>query len=220
MNVELEASWQEMLKDEFSKPYFEQLMEFVKDEYKNHIVFPPSKLIFSAFEHTPFTQTKVVILGQDPYHGIGQAHGLSFSVNDGVDFPPSLYNIFKEMKTDLGKSAPFSGNLNNWASQGVLMLNATLTVRANTPGSHQNKGWEQFTDAVIQKINDQKSNVVFILWGKFAQKKGSFINKNKHYVIESAHPSPLSAYQGFYGSRPFSKTNEFLKSKNIEEIDW
>ena len=220
MNVEIEASWKEQLKDTFVTPYFTKLTQFVKQEYEQHTIYPSSELIFNAFNSCPFNKVKVVIIGQDPYHGPNQAHGLCFSVNDGVKFPPSLKNIFKELKADLGIELPLTGNLEHWAKQGVLLLNATLTVRAHQAGSHQKQGWEQFTDEVIKKVSTNKENVVFILWGAYAQKKGAIIDEQKHYVIKSAHPSPLSAYNGFWDSKPFSKTNEFLESKGLEEIRW
>lgn len=220
MDVKLEESWKNRLSGEFTKPYFLQLINFVKEEKTTHTIFPPGQLIFNAFEKCPFDQVKVVIIGQDPYHGPGQAHGLCFSVNDGVKFPPSLQNIFKEIDSDLGKKAPTSGNLERWASQGVLMLNATLTVCANTAGSHQNKGWEEFTDAVIQALNNEKEKIVYILWGAYAQKKGSIVNSEKNFVLKSAHPSPFSAYNGFFGNKHFSKTNEYLRANGIQEIDW
>ncbi|TNF41008.1 MAG: uracil-DNA glycosylase [Bacteroidetes bacterium] len=220
MDVKIEESWKTVLADEFEKPYFSVLTEFVRNEYKTHIIFPPAKLIFNAFDQCPFNKLKVVILGQDPYHGPGQAHGLCFSVNDGIDFPPSLRNIFKELQNDVGKEIPRSGNLTGWAKQGVLLLNATLTVRANQAGSHQNKGWEQFTDAVIHKINELKQNVVFILWGNYAVSKTRFIDQNKHLILNSVHPSPLSASRGFFGNRHFSKTNEFLQQHGLEPVLW
>jgi uracil-DNA glycosylase len=220
MDVKIEESWKAVLSDEFEKDYFSALTNFVREEYKNHKVYPPAKLIFNAFDKCTFDNIKVVILGQDPYHGPGQAHGLCFSVNDGIDFPPSLRNIFKELKNDLGKEIPLSGNLTNWATQGVLLLNATLTVRANQAGSHQNKGWEQFTDAVINKINEQKQHVVFILWGNFAISKSKFIDSTKHLVLSSVHPSPLSASRGFFGNHHFSKANEFLEFHNLQPIQW
>ncbi|MBW7871166.1 MAG: uracil-DNA glycosylase [Flavobacteriia bacterium] len=220
MDVKIEDSWKTVLKDEFEKPYFKNLTDFVKSEYSSHTIFPPGRQIFSAFEHTPFDRVKVVIIGQDPYHGRGQANGLCFSVSDGIPFPPSLQNIFKELKDDLNIEIPKSGNLERWADQGVLLLNATLTVRESNAGSHQNKGWEQFTDAVIQKLSTEKKNLVFILWGSYAQKKGAMIDPSKHFIIKSAHPSPLSSYRGFFGSKPFSKTNQFLKSIGKEEIKW
>ncbi|WP_159518669.1 uracil-DNA glycosylase [Sunxiuqinia indica] len=220
MDVKIEASWKEVLTNEFEKDYFKNLTKFVHEEYRTSNVYPPAKLIFNAFDQCPFSQLKVVILGQDPYHGPGQAHGLCFSVNDGIKFPPSLRNIFKEMQNDVAKPIPQSGNLTNWAKQGVLLLNATLTVRAGQAGSHQKKGWEEFTDAVIHKINEQKEHVVFILWGSYAIKKGEFIDQSKHLVLTSVHPSPLSASRGYFGNNHFSKTNAFLSEKNIPEIKW
>lgn len=220
MDVKIEESWKELLKDEFEKDYFRQLVSFVKNEYSTSIVFPPGKLIFNAFNHTPADKVKVIIIGQDPYHGLGQANGLCFSVTDGVKFPPSLVNIFKERQDDLGKVFPETGSLEHWADQGVLLLNATLTVRAKSPGSHQNKGWEEFTDAVIRNIHDKKEGLVFILWGSYAQKKGDFIDRSRHFVIESAHPSPFSVHRGFFGSKPFSRTNEYLRKSGKTEIDW
>lgn len=220
MDVKIEESWKSVLSDEFEKNYFNQLTNFVRNEYKTQKIYPPAKLIFNAFDQCPFNQLKVVILGQDPYHGPGQAHGLCFSVNEGIIFPPSLRNIFKELKNDLGKEIPSSGNLIDWAKQGVLLLNATLTVRANLAGSHQNKGWEQFTDAVIHKINEHKQHVVFILWGNYAISKTKFIDQNKHLVLSSVHPSPLSASRGFFGNKHFSLTNEFLIKNGLEPIQW
>jgi uracil-DNA glycosylase len=220
MDIRIEEGWKQVLADEFEQPYFSVLTDFVRNEYKTHTIYPPAKLIFNAFDQCPFNQLKVVILGQDPYHGPGQAHGLCFSVNDGIDFPPSLRNIFKELQNDVGKEIPRSGNLNGWAKQGVLLLNATLTVRANLAGSHQNKGWEQFTDAVINKINEQKQHVVFILWGNYAINKSKLIDQNKHLVLSSVHPSPLSASRGFFGNRHFSKANEFLKLYGLEPVHW
>jgi uracil-DNA glycosylase len=220
MDVKIDESWKKILNNEFAKPYFESLTEFVRKEYKSQTIYPPAKLIFNAFDQCPFNQTKVVILGQDPYHGPGQAHGLCFSVNDGIPFPPSLRNIFKELQNDVGKDIPRSGNLTGWAKQGVLLLNATLTVRANQAGSHQNKGWEQFTDAVIQTVNEKKQHVVFILWGNYAISKAKFIDQNKHFVLSSVHPSPLSASRGFFGNRHFSRANEFLKLYNLEPVQW
>lgn len=220
MNLNLEQTWKELLTDEFEQDYYLNLSQFLGTEYKTKIIHPPQSLIFNAFNHCKVNDVKVVLIGQDPYHGEGQAHGLSFSVNDGVKFPPSLRNIFKELKSDLNVDVPFSGNLERWAEQGVLLLNATLTVQSKTPGSHQKKGWELFTDAVIQKLSDNNENIVFILWGAYAQKKGLIIDKNKHHVIESAHPSPFSAHRGFFGSKPFSKTNTYLESIGKEEIDW
>lgn len=220
MDVKIAISWKSQLEEEFQKPYFEQLIGFVKSEYQAHTVYPPGKEIFRAFDECDFANVKVVILGQDPYHGPGQANGLCFSVHEGVRVPPSLVNIFKEIKTDLGKPVPASGELERWAEQGVLLLNATLTVRAASPGSHQNKGWETFTDAVIKKISDEKQHVVFLLWGAYAQKKGEVIDRAKHLVLMSAHPSPFSADRGFFGCKHFSKANAYLKSKGLKEIDW
>jgi uracil-DNA glycosylase len=220
MDVKIAPSWKDRLKDEFQKPYFTNLTEFVKSEYASNVVYPPGKEIFRAFDCCDFEQVKVVIIGQDPYHGEGQANGLCFSVRNGVRMPPSLVNIFKEIQKDLGKPIPQSGELERWANQGVLLLNATLTVRAGSPGSHQNKGWEEFTDAVIRKISNEKENVVFLLWGAYAQKKGEIIDRNKHYVLMSAHPSPFSADRGFFGNKHFSKANLYLKSKGLSEIDW
>lgn len=220
MEVKIESSWKIVLKDEFEKTYFRNLTDFVKSEYRTYTVFPPGKLIFSAFEHTPFEKVKVVVIGQDPYHSKGQANGLCFSVADGVQLPPSLQNIFKELNDDLGVPVSQSGNLEKWANQGVLLLNATLTVREAQPASHQNKGWEQFTDAVIQKLSVEKQNLVFILWGAYAQKKGAIIDRSKHFIIQSAHPSPLSVYRGFFGSKAFSKTNEFLISIGKKPVRW
>ncbi|HEY4651773.1 MAG TPA: uracil-DNA glycosylase, partial [Pontibacter sp.] len=211
MNVKIEESWQNVLQDEFEKPYFKNLVAFVKDEYTSQKVYPPGNLIFNAFKMCPFDEVKVVILGQDPYHGPNQANGLAFSVSDEVRTPPSLLNIFKEIKSDLGKDMPATGNLERWAGQGVLLLNATLTVRAGQAGSHQKRGWEQFTDAVVQKVNDLKEHVVFMLWGAYAQKKGAFIDTSKHLVLQSAHPSPFAADRGFFGNRHFSKANAYLK---------
>lgn len=220
VDVKIAESWKEKLIDEFESPYFQELTTFVKEEYKAHTVYPPGSEIFNAFDKCDFKQVKVVIIGQDPYHGPGQANGLCFSVRDNVKMPPSLVNIFKEIQSDLGKPFPPTGNLERWAQQGVLLLNATLTVRASSPASHQNKGWERFTDAVIRKISDEKNNIVFILWGAYAQKKGEVIDRTKHFVISSPHPSPFSADRGFFGSKPFSKTNDYLRSKGLVEIDW
>ena len=220
MDVKIAPSWKSRLKDEFAKPYFKTLINFVKTEYTAHTVYPPGKEIFRAFDWCDFDDVKVVIIGQDPYHGPGQANGLCFSVHDGVRMPPSLLNIFKEIHADLGKPMPTSGNLERWAKQGVLLLNATLTVRASSPGSHQNKGWEPFTDAVIRTISDEKEHIVFLLWGSYAQKKGEIIDRKKHYVLLSPHPSPFSADRGFFGNKHFSKTNEYLKAQGIDEIDW
>ena len=220
VTVKIADSWRQRLQHEFEKPYFQELTQFVKSEYQSQTVYPPGPEIFRAFDCCSFEDLKVVILGQDPYHGQGQANGLCFSVRDGVRMPPSLQNIFKEIHTDLGKPVPSNGSLERWAKQGILLLNATLTVRASSPGSHQQKGWELFTDEVIKIISEEKENVVFILWGAYAQKKGEVINKNKHMIIKSAHPSPFSAHNGFLGSKPFSKTNEYLRSKRLQEIDW
>jgi uracil-DNA glycosylase len=220
MDVKIASSWKQRLTEEFNKPYFVQLIGFVKSEYQSATIYPPGKEIFKAFDNCDFENVKVVIIGQDPYHGPGQANGLCFSVRDGIRIPPSLINIFKEIENDLGKPMPPSGDLERWARQGVLLLNATLTVRAGSAGSHQNKGWETFTDAVIQKISAEKENVVFLLWGAYAQKKGEIIDRNKHLVLMSAHPSPFSADRGFFGNKHFSKTNQYLKSKGLKEIDW
>ncbi|MCK9368537.1 uracil-DNA glycosylase [Candidatus Dojkabacteria bacterium] len=220
MDVRIEESWKKRLKDEFEKEYFKQLTEFVKEEYKSKKIYPKPSQIFNAFEFCSFDDVKVVILGQDPYHGVNQANGLCFSVNDGVAIPPSLQNIYKELKNDLGITSPETGNLDRWAKQGVLLLNSTLTVVANSPASHQGKGWEEFTDSVIKKLSDEKENLVFILWGAYAKKKGEVIDRSKHFVIESAHPSPFSANYGFFKSKPFSKTNYYLKEKGITEIKW
>lgn len=220
MDVKMEQSWKEQLHEEFDKEYFHNLTDFVRQEYKTKQIFPPAKLIFNAFDHTPFSKVKVVILGQDPYHGDGQAHGLSFSVNDGVRTPPSLVNMYKEINRDLGLPIPKSGNLTRWAEQGVLLLNATLTVVAHNAGSHQNKGWETFTDSAIKKLASQRENIVFLLWGAYAQKKASFIDENKHLVLKTVHPSPLSAHRGFLGCGHFSETNNYLSSKGITPINW
>jgi uracil-DNA glycosylase len=219
MAVKLESSWKKLLNEEFKKPYFEALSRFVHAEYANATVYPPAKYIFNALDSLPVPKVKVVILGQDPYHGPNQAHGLSFSVPDGIALPPSLQNIYKELESDLGVTRT-SGNLESWVSEGVLLLNATLTVRAHQAGSHQNQGWEQFTDAIIHHLAESRPNLVFILWGAYAQKKGAFIDPEKHLVIKSAHPSPLSAYNGFFGSRPFSKTNDYLVSHGQKPIMW
>ncbi len=221
MLVKIHPSWQTVLSNEFEKPYFQQLISFVKSEYATKTCFPKGAEIFAAFDHCPFNNVKVVIIGQDPYHGFGQANGLCFSVNDGIAFPPSLINIFKEIQTDIHVSFPKSGNLERWADQGVLLLNATLTVRESEAGSHQSKGWETFTDAIIQKISDEKENVVFLLWGGFAKKKGAKIDRTKHHVLETGHPSPLSANRGlWFGNKHFSKTNSYLQSLGIETIIW
>ena len=220
MDVKIEESWKEQLKEEFEKVYFQELTSFVREEYRTQTIYPPGSLIFNAFNLCPFNKTKVVIIGQDPYHGPNQAHGLCFSVNDGVAFPPSLNNIFKEIKNDLNIPVPSSGNLTRWAEQGVLLLNATLTVRAGQAGSHQNKGWEQFTDAVIRLLAESKEHLVFILWGAYAQKKGAFINRNKHLVLEAVHPSPLAAHRGFWNKHHFSKTNHYLEQQGESPIQW
>lgn len=220
MDVKIEESWKKQLQNEFEKDYFINLTNFIRNEYQTKQIFPPAKLIFNAFEHTPFDKVKVVILGQDPYHNDGQAHGLSFSVNDGIQFPPSLINIFKEINSDLGIPIPKSGNLTRWADQGVLLLNATLTVQAHQAGSHQNKGWENFTDAAIKKLADERENIVFLLWGSYAQKKAAFINSNKHLILKSVHPSPLSAHRGFFGNKQFSQINDYLTSKGLTPIQW
>ncbi|MGE6352883.1 uracil-DNA glycosylase [Flavobacterium sp. NPDC079362] len=222
MKINLSPEWQVVLSDEIEKPYFKDLLLSLEDECKKHICYPPLDLIFSAFNHCSFNDIKVVIIGQDPYHGVGEANGLSFSVNDNVKIPPSLRNIFREINSDLDSVfMPTSGNLEKWADQGVLLLNASLTVRKDTPNSHKHLKWNLFTDAVIQAISDKKENVVFLLWGNFAQKKGLKIDRSKHFVLESGHPSPMSANQGkWFGNRHFSKTNEFLKSKGIKEVEW
>lgn len=221
MDVRIESSWKEVLKEEFQKSYFEKLTSFVREEYNGSTpIYPPAKLIFNAFDHCPFNDVKVVILGQDPYHGAGQANGLCFSVNEGVAFPPSLVNIFKEVSADTGSPIPQNGDLTRWSDQGVLLLNATLTVRAANAGSHQNKGWEQFTDTVIRILAEKRDNIVFILWGSYAQKKGAFIDRSKHLVLTSPHPSPLSAYHGFFGNHHFTQANEYLKSHNKSGIVW
>lgn len=220
IDPKIEESWKRVLIDEFNKPYFYALKDFLVEEKKRYVVYPEGKNIFNAFACTPFDKVKVVIIGQDPYHGPGQAHGLSFSVQDGIQKPPSLQNIFKELHDDIGKPIPESGNLESWARQGVLLLNATLTVRANQAGSHQKRGWEQFTDKVIQTISEQKSGIVFILWGSFAQAKSALIDTSKHYILKAAHPSPLSSYKGFFGCRHFSKTNEILQNLGEAPIEW
>jgi uracil-DNA glycosylase len=216
----IEESWKNTLKDEFNKSYFVDLKEFLVEEKKKFRVFPPGSLIFNAFNHTPFDKVKVVFIGQDPYHGFGQAHGLCFSVPEGVAKPPSLGNIFKELHSDLGIPVPGHGNLIKWADQGVLLLNATLTVRENQAGSHQNRGWETFTDAVISKLSAQKENLVFVLWGNFAIAKKILIDETKHHILTAAHPSPFSANKGFFGCRHFSKTNEILVKSGIMPVDW
>lgn len=221
MSVKIESSWKEVLKEEFEKEYFRQLTEFVRNEYSgNTPIYPPARLIFNAFDHCPFDKVKVVILGQDPYHGAGQANGLCFSVNKGIQFPPSLMNIFKEIANDTGAPLPQDGDLTRWSDQGVLLLNATLTVRAAQAGSHQRRGWEEFTDAAIRQLASLRENIVFILWGSYAQKKGSFIDRGKHLVLTSPHPSPLSAYQGFFGNHHFSRANQYLKEHGKAPIIW
>jgi uracil-DNA glycosylase len=216
----IEESWKLALQEEFSRPYFLMLKDFLVEERKHHVVYPPGKLIFSAFNHTPFDNVKVVLLGQDPYHGKGQANGLCFSVNNGIAMPPSLVNIFKEIQNDLSYPIPPSGNLERWADQGVLLLNAMLTVRANEAGSHQGKGWETFTNKVIQHLSNQKTGIVFLLWGKYAQAKEQLIDGSKHHILKAAHPSPFSAYSGFFGCKHFSKTNEILSLQGKQAIDW
>ena len=220
MDVKIEQSWKVCLDEEFQKPYFMQLTDFVRNEYKANTVYPPASLIFNAFNLCPFDKVKVVLLGQDPYHEPGQAHGLCFSVQAGVSSPPSLRNIFKEISDDLGKPIPPSGDLTRWAKQGVLLLNATLTVRAHYAGFHQGKGWETFTDAVIQKLVSERKNIVYILWGTYAQRKGEIIDSTQNLVLSSPHPSPLSASRGFFGNHHFSKTNEYLEKTGQTPIDW
>jgi len=220
MDVRIDASWKEQLQEEFQKDYFIKLTQFIKSEYSTKKIFPPAKLIFNAFDHTPFDKVKIVILGQDPYHNDGQAHGLSFSVNDGIMQPPSLINIFKEINRDLGIPIPVSGNLTRWANQGVLLLNATLTVQAHMAGSHQGKGWETFTDAAIRKLADKRENIVFMLWGSYAQRKAEFIDPSRHLILKSPHPSPLSAHRGFIGNNHFSLANNYLELKGLQPINW
>jgi uracil-DNA glycosylase len=220
VDVRISDSWRARLLPEFEKSYFLNLIDFVRHEYATQTVYPPGREIFAAFDACPFEEVRVVIIGQDPYHGPGQANGLCFSVHDGMRMPPSLVNIFKEIQQDLGKPFPSTGNLDRWATQGVLLLNATLTVRGGAPGSHQGKGWEQFTDSVIRLISEEKSGVVFLLWGAYAQKKGELIDRSRHLVLMSAHPSPFSADRGFFGNKHFSKANEYLRSKGQKEIDW
>lgn len=220
MTVNIEPSWNAVLNDEFEKPYFQELATFVKEEYTQQRIYPPGSQIFRAFDLCPYDKVKVVIIGQDPYHGPGQANGLCFSVKEGITMPPSLINIFKEIRSDIGKDFPPNGSLERWARQGVLLLNATLTVREKQPGSHQNKGWELFTDAVITRLSNQRAGLVYILWGAYAQKKGTVIDTSKNLVIKSPHPSPFSADRGFFGSKPFSKTNDYLKQKGEAPIDW
>ena len=220
MEVKIEESWKKVLAGEFEKPYFEELTRFVRNEYRNQTVYPAGGDIFNAFAHCPFDRVKVVILGQDPYHEPGQAHGLCFSVQDGVQIPPSLVNIYKEIENDLGQKPPTTGNLMRWADQGVLLLNATLTVQAHRAGSHQNKGWETFTDAVIHKLNEKREHVVYLLWGSYAQRKGAFIDSEKNLILKSPHPSPLSAYRGFFGNGHFSKTNAYLEETKQTPVQW
>lgn len=219
-NIKIAADWGELLKEEFEKPYFSRLREYIRKEYNSGIVYPPGKEIFRAFDACPVAATKVVIVGQDPYHGPGQANGLCFSVRKGIPEPPSLVNIFKEVVSDTGNPVPADGDLERWSAQGVLLLNAILTVRASSPGSHQNQGWEIFTDSVIRKLADQKDHLVFMLWGAYAQKKGSFIDRTRHLVLVAPHPSPLSVYRGFFGCKHFSKANAYLKNHNKDTISW
>lgn len=220
MNVRIEESWKARLQAEFDQPYFEQLTAFVRQEYARGRCYPPGNLIFNAFDLCPFDRVKVVLIGQDPYHEPGQAMGLCFSVNDGIPFPPSLQNIFKEVESDTGTPVPATGNLTRWAEQGVMLLNATLTVQEHRAGSHQNRGWETFTDAVIRTLAQEKEHLVFILWGSYAQKKGAFIDQGRHLVLTSAHPSPLSAHRGFFGNKHFSRANAYLKEHGISPIVW
>lgn len=220
MNVKIEESWKRALAAEWDKEYFVKLTQWLHGEYRTKQIFPPGQQIFAAFDTTPFDKVKVVILGQDPYHDVGQAHGLCFSVNDGIPFPPSLVNIFKEVHDDTGAPIPATGNLERWARQGVLLLNATLTVEAHRAGSHQNRGWEEFTDAAIARLAAARENLVFILWGSYAIKKGAFINRMKHLVLTSPHPSPLSAYRGFFGNHHFSQANAYLAQHGVEPIEW
>ncbi|MDR1937369.1 MAG: uracil-DNA glycosylase [Tannerellaceae bacterium] len=220
MDVKIEAGWKAALAPEFEKEYFRQLTDFVRKEYGERTVYPPGSCIFNAFAHCPFDRVKVVILGQDPYHEPGQAHGLCFSVREGIPFPPSLVNIFKEIEDDLGTPVPRSGDLTRWAEQGVLLLNATLTVQAHKAGSHQNKGWETFTDAVIHRLAESRDHLVYILWGAYAQRKGAFIDQSRNLVLQSAHPSPLSAYRGFFGNKHFSRTNDYLIACGKTPVEW
>lgn len=220
MNVKIDESWKRELAAEFEKEYFAKLTEFVRNEYATTTVYPPAKLIFNAFDHCPFDKVKVVIIGQDPYHGVGQANGLCFSVNKGIAMPPSLVNIFKEIAADTGKPIPTDGDLTRWSDQGVLLLNATLTVRAGNAGSHQRRGWEDFTDAAIRILAEKRKNLVFILWGSYAQRKGAFIDRERHLVLTSPHPSPLSAYAGFFGNHHFTLTNDYLTKHGETPIDW
>ena len=220
INPTIEGSWKEVLKEEFGKDYFKTLKKFLLEEKSKYIIYPPSARIFAAFNYIPFDNIKVVLIGQDPYHGPGQANGLCFSVSDDIPQPPSLQNIFKEIQNDLGIPIPRSGNLEPWAKQGILLLNAILTVRANQPGSHQKMGWENFTDAVIKNLSDKKKGLVFLLWGKFAQSKDILIDSSKHHILKAPHPSPFSVHSGFFGCKHFSKTNELLKKEGVSEIDW
>ncbi|HAR38084.1 MAG: uracil-DNA glycosylase [Bacteroidetes bacterium GWD2_45_23] len=220
MVVKIEESWKAHLQEEFGKPYFERLTEYVRQEYADKTVYPPAKLIFNAFNRCPFQDVKVVIVGQDPYHEPGQAHGLCFSVPEEMSLPPSLQNIYKEITQDMGKKTPRSGNLERWAEQGVLLLNATLTVQAHRAGSHQGKGWEEFTDAAIRHLASEREHLVFILWGAYAQRKGESIDANRHLVLKSPHPSPLSAHRGFFGNKHFSRTNDYLKAHGKQPVDW
>lgn len=220
VSPQIHDSWREVLSEEFEAEYFTTLRNFLVEEKKKYTIYPPGLLIFNAFNHTPFNRVKVVLLGQDPYHGQGQAHGLCFSVPDGIPRPPSLLNIFKEIETDLGIPVPRSGNLTRWAQQGILLLNAILTVRENQAGSHQNQGWERFTDSVIRNISERRRNIIFLLWGAYAQAKESMIDPGKHHILKAAHPSPLSASKGFFGCRHFSVTNNILREMGLQEIDW
>ena len=220
MDVKIAADWKALLQPEFDKPYFEQLTRFVRAEYASQRIFPAGRNIFRAFDKCPFDRLKVVIIGQDPYHGEGQANGLCFSVNDGVAFPPSLQNIFQEIRDDTGTPVPESGNLDRWAEQGVLLLNSVLTVRAHQAASHAGHGWEQFTDAVVRLIAERKQGIVYMLWGNYAQRKGEFIDRNRHLVLQSPHPSPLSAHRGFFGNHHFSQANQYLVAHGIEPIQW
>lgn len=220
MDVKIEESWKRELAGEFEKSYFEELTTFVRNEYAATTIYPPARLIFNAFDHCPFDKVKAVIIGQDPYHGAGQANGLCFSVNKGVKMPPSLVNIFKEIASDTGRPMPTDGDLTRWSEQGVLLLNATLTVRAGNAGSHQRRGWEEFTDAAIRILAEKRSNLVFILWGSYAQRKGAFIDRNRHLVLSSPHPSPLSAHAGFFGNHHFTLTNDYLVKHGEKPIEW
>lgn len=220
MNVKIESSWKQHLAEEWDKDYFVKLTDFVRQEYRSKTIFPPAAKIFAAFDACPFDHVKVVILGQDPYHDVGQANGLCFSVEPGIPMPPSLINIFKEIKSDIGTDMPENGDLSRWAKQGVLLLNATLTVEAHKAASHQGKGWEEFTDEVIMRLANDRENLVFMLWGSYAIKKGAFIDRNRHLVLTSPHPSPLSAYRGFFGNKHFSKANEYLTLHKKEPITW